>query len=888
MHIPTTLLNTLPPRSIDLNPEDWLWATWRERKPLPRPEPKPFNQEEAIARLRKTVKSSGWRRDWLKAKISVSLLREEAHFWFVAMTNLTYKQWYNTPFADINELLKKLADTLSEQSFNGQITLNEIKMGLARAHWFVAPEVMLPLQNLLPPEKLIDLIVGEDQIPLDIMIEASEPPYNSQNAEADRNELLDTLTSGFITYVWPYLTETELTLLRTRLQPHLDMNTWPSYPEKDMPPPFWVAAVLGIHKVIYEGVKTWPDGSCHYWWNYYYPQPHQVIFGLGSAELLKTEVRRLELPLVTGTHVRAWLAHTEYAALDLVRDSITTAQRKEDAEAMLKAFGLVHAPEAVPYMLALLISSKVPQLARQWLEAHPAYTIVGAIALVAESDELADIALSFLTRLRQKGYGDLIETYLEHFPAEAAERIRAKVLTDQVVDYPPFDDDTTPAWLRDALPVRKKRFPKPPATWVDLVLLPPIVIEPYRLNETQVTVLLQLLKKAKLDQPLPAPLVPLKTQADSVSMDAFAWGLFELWLQEGIPGKDKWALNGVGLLGSEALAFKLAQLVRVKVNVPEYKRIPLVESCLKVICHDTALMQFQSIAQKTKFKGLQAQARTAMEAIARERGLSRAQLEDRLVPDCGLDERGGRLFDFGPRQFRFAFGPDMKPMVRDDQGKLRANLPKPGVKDNTDLANRAIEAWKQLKKDLKQVTKLQTARLEEAMVNGRRWPVADFETVLVRHPLLFNLVRLLLWGGYDATDHLVTTFRLTEDRTYADVEDETATLDGIEAVGVVHPLLLADDLKAVWGEIFSDYELIPPFSQLWRETYRLAAEELTVKEITRFAHLKVPAISMVSILERAGWVRGTSGDGGLFDEHSRPFPAAEVTAVVRLYRGCGG
>ena len=39
-------------RSLDLNPEDWLWATWRPRSPRPRSEPKPFNLEDALKRLR--------------------------------------------------------------------------------------------------------------------------------------------------------------------------------------------------------------------------------------------------------------------------------------------------------------------------------------------------------------------------------------------------------------------------------------------------------------------------------------------------------------------------------------------------------------------------------------------------------------------------------------------------------------------------------------------------------------------------------------------------------------------------------------------------------------------------------------------------------------------
>ena len=64
---------------------------------------------------------------------------------------------------------------------------------------------------------------------------------------------------------------------------------------------------------------------------------------------------------------------------------------------------------------------------------------------------------------------------------------------------------------------------------------------------------------------------------------------------------------------------------------------------------DTALMLLSGIAEKVKFKALQQRAREAMDEIAAAKGMSKAELEDRIVPACGLDERGSRTFDFGPR-----------------------------------------------------------------------------------------------------------------------------------------------------------------------------------------------------------------------------------------------
>ena len=77
----------------------------------------------------------------------------------------------------------------------------------------------------------------------------------------------------------------------------------------------------------------------------------------------------------------------------------------------------------------------------------------------------------------------------------------------------------------------------------------------------------------------------------------------------------------------------------------------------------------------------------------------------------------------------------MKPMVRDEAGKLKDDLPKPGAKDDPALAGAAVDEWKRLKKQIREVVKVQAERLEQAMVTGRRWKPDDFESLLVRHPL---------------------------------------------------------------------------------------------------------------------------------------------------------
>jgi hypothetical protein len=171
--------------------------------------------------------------------------------------------------------------------------------------------------------------------------------------------------------------------------------------------------------------------------------------------------------------------------------------------------------------------------------------------------------------------------------------------------------------------------------------------------------------------------------------------------------------------------------------------------------------------------------------------------------------------------------------------------------------------------------------LEQAMVTGRRWSREAFELLLVRHPLMTHLTRRLVWGGFDAAGAPTQTFRVSEDQSYANAKDEAIELEGVAAVGIVHPLLLAAAARSTWGALLSDYEIVPPFPQLGRPVYRVEPAEVGHTVITRFGKVMIEAISLVGTLERLGWTRALSQDHGWFYEHTKPFEGAGVTAVVQ-------
>jgi hypothetical protein len=530
-------------------------------------------------------------------------------------------------------------------------------------------------------------------------------------------------------------------------------------------------------------------------------------------------------------------------------------------------------------MLELKLNGQGPQIARRWLDEEVGNAVAGLLPLATGRGKQADAVLEYLRETKRRGHAAVIEEQMANVAAEVADKVRRDVLERSERVYTPFDDQTTPAWLKSAAKEVLGERPTKAPDWARPTNLPALRVGDHCLNETQLQAVLAALRKSTFDTPWPL-LTLLKEHVERPVLDAFAWRLFELWQAEGAPAKEKWALSAVGFLGGDACALALAPFIRTWPGQSQNQRAVLGLQCLRAIGSDTALMQLSTIAEKVRFQGVKKKATEFMGLIATDRGLSRAQLEDRIVPTLDLDARGSRVFDFGPRQFRFVLGPDRKPMVRDEAGKLKPNLPKPGVKDDREKSAGAVQAWNLLKKQVREVVKAQAHRLEQAMTCGRRWSVQDFETWLVRHPLMINLVRLVLWAGYDGEGELVRAFRVTEEREYVDAEDASCTLEGVASIGVAHPLHLTEEQRSRWGEVFSDYEIIPPFPQLGRRVHTLEAGERENTEITRFRGKKVPQMIWWGILKAHGWTEGPYHGGG-FACHCKYYPGFDTLAVVQ-------
>ncbi|MCC3765911.1 DUF4132 domain-containing protein [Glycomyces sp. TRM65418] len=398
------------------------------------------------------------------------------------------------------------------------------------------------------------------------------------------------------------------------------------------------------------------------------------------------------------------------------------------------------------------------------------------------------------------------------------------------------------------------RIPKPPA-WANPAMLPQVLLKG-RQSALPLESVGHLLTVLALDSPeLPYAGVEVVIETcDPASLTRFSWALFALWTAVGAPSKDGWALTQLTRFADDGTVRELAALTSRWPGEGQHKRAVTGLQVLGAIGSETSLRALHQIARKVRFRPLQEEAGRQIETVADRLGLTTEQLADRLVPDFGLDREASLVLDYGPRRFKVGFDEQLQPFVTDADGEPLKRLPKPSAQDDAETAEEAYDRFMELKRELRKVAKEQVRRLERAMVEGRAWTVPEFKEFFADHPLMWHLARRLVWSAESGGEPF--GFRLAEDRTVADVEDDACDLPDDALIRLAHPVALGDRLAA-WAGIFADYAILQPFAQLSRPILAFTDQDLETGRLARFEGATIQVGPLLGLI-RSGWRRGPS------------------------------
>ncbi|WP_067824143.1 DUF4132 domain-containing protein [Actinomadura kijaniata] len=474
-------------------------------------------------------------------------------------------------------------------------------------------------------------------------------------------------------------------------------------------------------------------------------------------------------------------------------------------------------------------------VAQSWFRRHGTavvpFLVPAALGPVGQERRNAEGALRFLAA---RSGADAVVAETRPFGEEAAAAIGEMLSVDPL----------------EVLPARMPKL----GAWATPALLPPLMLRDRSaaLPDAAVGHLLSMMALSKPDDHY-AGLAVVRELCDEASLRRFSWSVFQAWLDQDTPTKEMWALAQLGAFGDDATARRLTPLVRRWPGEGGTTRAATGVEVLAEIGTETALLCLHDITQRAKAKGLRARARERIEEIAAGLGLTPDRLADRLVPDFGLDARGSMVLDYGPRRFHVGFDEMLRPYVVDGDGSRLRTLPRPAGNDDPDLAPAAAKLFARLGKEVPATATAQVRRLEAAMLERRRWSAEEFGDLLVAHPLVWHLVRRLVWVAEDGDK--TTAFRVAEDRSFADVHDDVLTLPASARIGVAHPVELGDDLAA-WAEVFADYEITQPFAQLSRPALALTDAERDDHRLTRFERAVVSCAALRRLHGR-GWLRSS-------------------------------
>ncbi|MFB8006849.1 DUF4132 domain-containing protein [Nocardia sp. NPDC056000] len=623
---------------------------------------------------------------------------------------------------------------------------------------------------------------------------------------------------------------------------------------------------------------AWLPGEQQEWTNL--PAPHfvphegwegalaQVLSDEGRARYNPIDIFALAPPELVTPHLDVLRAHCYSGWTDLMRrvlgrfgDDIAAAMVEavqrypyDNAHVLMLVTGT-----AVTTLMTPLYSSKRGRpAALAWFERHLAVAAPDlVVAALGKPGKTRVLAWNVLRAFDNGGHRAVLLSAAAGLGDDAARALEAELSSDPLLHLPP------------ELPA--------PAAWLSHAALPPILLRDSgkALPPEAVHTVCTMLALCSPDGDY-AGITQFTALADRASLAAFAWGLFETWQLAGYPPAQSWIMHALGIWGDDDIARALTPYIRAWPGESGHARAVAGLDVLAAIGSGLALRQLSGIAEKVKFKGIRAKAQEKITQLAAEQGISADELADRLVPELGIDAGGALRLDYGTREFRIAVDEQLRPLILDAQGKPLKALPKPGVRDDPALAAAAYKEFTDFRKDLKTIASEQIQRLERAMVESRRWTVAAHRELFVDHHLSTQLARRLVWIAVDGEATL--SFRIAEDGSLADAEDNPVTLAADAAIGIAHPLHLTDTL-AQWHERFADYELLQPFPQLARPAFRLTEEERDAPRIERFTGRMVHPAKLLG-MSRFGWYRQEPQDAGQSWFIARPVPGGRSAAVL--------
>ena len=389
---------------------------------------------------------------------------------------------------------------------------------------------------------------------------------------------------------------------------------------------------------------------------------------------------------------------------------------------------------------------------------------------------------------------------------------------------------------------------------------------------------------------------PLLSLIDRETSAPFAKWLLDAYFQNGADAKLKWCLTLGAVLGGDA---EIAFLQRNIVSFVENNRGKMAENVVKALAlqgSQRALRAVDFFSRKYKNKSIGKAALEAFDVAAEELGITPYELADSVIPDFGFDGLF-KGFEANSVQYRAYIGNDFKLAFLDEDNNTLKALPK-----GTSAVLK--EEFKEIGKEIRDIVKSQSSRLEQYLVIQRRWSIDKWQGFFLINPVMFVYAVRLIWGIFDEKGALISVFRCQEDQSLTDKNGDDIDFEALEnswrvsnpprvladnqssidnkklSISMVHPIDLDAETLDFWKNDLLDNGIEAIFPQLNRPVILLKKMDENVKMSDAFEGVEIGGYTFLSRMDKTGWVKGSIGDGGCILSYYKTFTEVDLVAIV--------
>jgi hypothetical protein len=284
-----------------------------------------------------------------------------------------------------------------------------------------------------------------------------------------------------------------------------------------------------------------------------------------------------------------------------------------------------------------------------------------------------------------------------------------------------------------------------------------------------------------------------------------------------------------------------------------------------------AVAQLSRMNDSVRHASSKKQIGKALDRAAEAAGLTREDLEEVAVPDCGFTSLG---------RLEVPLGDFTAVVIVNRRFKSELSWKKPDGQSQKSVPKTVKEGYADQLKELKatiktvdQVLSTWRSRIENFPLSRREHSFETFTQRFVHHPLLGVLARRIIWCVTD--DSSVRVGLATRDG-FVDVDGKTHEMSQKATVRIWHPIDANADEVLAWRERLAQEEITQPFKQAHREVYLLTDAERTTRTYSnRFASHIVKQHQFKALCDERDWQYAIQGgwdsDGGIPTRQLEPW-----------------